>query len=74
MIDTPQEAMIGDKAARELLEVEKLKAVNAELLEALLLIDPTGEFEDWHDSNNNEIGFKIKRIIAKALGELNELE
>jgi hypothetical protein len=35
MIDTPKEAATGDKAARDLLEVEKLRAVNAKLLEAL---------------------------------------
>lgn len=35
MQDTPQEAMIGDKAARELLEVKKLKAVNAIMFNAL---------------------------------------
>ena len=33
--DTPEAIAITDKAAKELLEVEKLKAVNAKLLEAL---------------------------------------
>jgi hypothetical protein len=35
MTDSPKEAAITDKAARDLLEVEKLRAVNAMLLEAL---------------------------------------
>ncbi len=45
-----------------------LIAVAPELLEALLLIDPSGKFVGWQGSNGVDIGQQISAIIAKATG------
>ena len=47
-------------------ETEGFKAINAELLEALLLIDPSGKFVGWQDGNGIDIGRQINAAIAKA--------
>lgn len=80
MQDTPQEAAIGDKAARELLVREKLKAVNAELLEALqvarkelhacqAVIHLRGGFDPAYVNDAQKALKIIDAAIAKALGE-----
>ena len=53
--DTPEAIAITDKAARELLEVEKLKAVNAKLLEGLHLIQIGAPFEypEGYETDNH---------------------
>lgn len=47
-------------------ELRRLHAVNSELLVALLLIDPTGKFTDWHDGRGEPIGKRISTSISKA--------
>jgi hypothetical protein len=66
MIDTPQEAAAGDKAARELLKVEKLKAINSELLEALRDMVESYQYEA---SSENPALLKARATIAKAEGK-----
>ena len=67
--DTPEAIAINDKAARELLEVEKLKGVNAELIEALQLC---ANVCAGHTSSKSGLIAALeaaKAAIAKALGE-----
>jgi hypothetical protein len=61
MQDTPKEAATGDKAARDLLEVEKLRAVNAKLLEVYkqMIVDAI-------PSNYAALCFQKSLNLAKA--------
>lgn len=53
--------------------VTRLDEMNAHvkaLLTALLLVDPTGKFEDWEDGQGKPIGKRIASAIDKARASL----
>lgn len=67
--DTPEAIAITDEVARELLEAEKLKAINAKLIEALqYLLEREWQDDDFDDTLINARD-KARAIIAKATKE-----
>ena len=47
----------------------RLLAASKKLYEALLLIEPTGDFSGWENKDGEDIGVKINAALAAARGE-----
>ena len=47
----------------------RLLAASKKLYEALLLIEPTGDFTGWENKDGEDVGKKINAALAAARGE-----